>query len=60
MPNPEREEFNRKVIELCLLKTPNACDSRALEKLEGIFSWSAGGIGRLNRDTLECKPSGTC
>jgi hypothetical protein len=30
---------------LCLLKTPNACDSRGLEKLEGFLSWSAGGAG---------------
>jgi len=30
---------------LCLLKTQNACDSRALEKLEGFVSWSAHGSG---------------
>jgi hypothetical protein len=30
---------------LCVLKIPNACDSRGLEKLEGFFSWSAGGAG---------------
>jgi hypothetical protein len=32
-------------IDLCLLKTPKACDSRGLERLEGFFSCSAGGAG---------------
>src|SRR5580700_10820002 len=34
-----------KMQDLCLLKTSNACDSPGLEKLEGFFSWSAGGAG---------------
>jgi hypothetical protein len=44
---------------LCLLKTPNACDSRGLEMLEG-FQLVGRWNGRLNRHALAWKPSGTC
>src|SRR5271163_954761 len=44
MTSPERASFSR-LRRLCLLKTPTACDSRALERLEGFFSWSVGGLG---------------
>jgi hypothetical protein len=45
---------------VCLLKTPNACDSRGLEKLEGFFQLLGRRSRRLNRHALACKPSGTC
>ena len=42
-----------KVKHLSLLKTPNACDSRALEKSLGLHRLAGRRIRRLNRHTLE-------
>ncbi len=56
--HPAGDRPKKAVRPLCLLKTPNACDSQALENLEGFFSWSAGGSGDstdtpLNPNRLE-------
>ena len=51
----DQTNFDGNPRALCLLKTANACDNRALEKLEGFFSWSAGGAGDSTAAPLQAK-----